>query len=182
MQQSRKVVELHASVSHKTAEQSEAQLQASRLTKTMLEYQRQTIWRDMVALERASHGPQGQVVEGDEAAAHKRRMRRNAVSAATVVLACLVFAGLLAADLFDSRQKNACFAMLVLLSILWCTEAIPLYVTSMLVPGLTVILHVLEDPEDGSSLPAPQAAHRVFSVRIVWPACSATCLQRDVSV
>ena len=51
------------------------------------------------------------------------------------------------------------------MSLLWCTEALPLFVTSMLVPLLTVLLRVLvdaSDPQHPHRLTPKQAAPRIF--------------------
>jgi len=42
--------------------------------------------------------------------------------------------------IFKEREKQNCLALLGFASMLWCTEALPLYVTSMLVPLLAVVL------------------------------------------
>jgi di/tricarboxylate transporter len=61
-------------------------------------------------------------------------------------------------------EKQNCLALLAFASILWCTEAIPLFVTSMLVPFLIVLLRVLDDvdQEPPARLTPKQAAPRVF--------------------
>lgn len=66
---------------------------------------------------------------------------------------------------FDSPEQNACAALLAFVSLLWCTEALPLFVTSMLVPLLTVLLRVLvdtSDPEHPHRMTPKQAAPRIF--------------------
>lgn len=50
----------------------------------------------------------------------------------------------------ESEEANRCFAVLVFATILWATEAIPLFVTSMAVPLLLVCLRVIRvGDEDG---------------------------------
>jgi di/tricarboxylate transporter len=69
-------------------------------------------------------------------------------------------------------EKQNCLALLAFASILWCTEAIPLFVTSMLVPFLIVLLRVLDDvdQEPPARLTPKQAAPRVFHTMFsqVW--------------
>ena len=70
---------------------------------------------------------------------------------------------------FEEVEKRNCLAMLAFVSLLWCTEALPLYVTSMLVPFLTVVLGVMVDtsadpphrltPKES----APKIFHTMFS-------------------
>eukprot|EP00884_Botryococcus_braunii_P009003 jgi/Botrbrau1/18103/Bobra.0687s0005.1 len=49
------------------------------------------------------------------------------------------------APTFPEPEQRACLALLVFVSCLWCTEALPLFATSMLVPLLVVVLGVLVD-------------------------------------
>ena len=48
-----------------------------------------------------------------------------------VVAALLALAGLLTAETFPEPERRNCLALLVFASLLWCTEAVPLFVTSM---------------------------------------------------
>lgn len=82
-----------------------------------------------------------------------------------VSFALLVFSVLLSGPrVFETPEKQNCLALLVFASILWCTEAIPLFVTSMLVPFLIVTLRVLDDvqQEPPARLTPKQAAPAVF--------------------
>jgi phosphate transporter len=138
-------------------EAAEAALQ--RLLRDTVQYDRGTVWRDMVALERSRNA--ATIARTGVAKAPQLR-RRGVILAATLV----VFAVLMNTELVPHRTQKNCLAMVALLSLLWCTEAIPLYVTSMLVPALTVILGVIPSQDNpDKSLPAPDAAKRVFSVR-----------------
>ncbi len=69
-----------------------------------------------------------------------------------------------AVPIFDEREKQNCLALLVFVSLLWCTEALPLFVTSMLVPLLTVVLRVLVDTSQDPPhrLTAQEAAPKIF--------------------
>ncbi|OUM55301.1 hypothetical protein BVG19_g4811 [[Candida] boidinii] len=64
-------------------------------------------------------------------------------------------------SLHDTQQKN-CMALVICCAILWATEAIPLFTTSMLVPFLVVILKVLK-ADDGSAMDTVSAATYIFS-------------------
>ncbi|KAF7731380.1 low-affinity phosphate transporter [Apophysomyces ossiformis] len=72
-----------------------------------------------------------------------------------------VFVVLLSVDLWGDPCENRCFALLIFTSILWATEAIPLYATSMLIPFLIVLLDILRYP-DGQRMDSPSAAKAVF--------------------
>lgn len=59
-------------------------------------------------------------------------------------------------------QKN-CFAILVYASLLWATETIPLFVTSLIVPMLIVILPVLHDPSSGKAMDPVASSQYILS-------------------
>lgn len=61
----------------------------------------------------------------------------------------------------DLLQKN-CLAIVVYASLLWATETIPLFVTSLLVPLLIVVLPVLKDT-DGHILNPSQSSQYILS-------------------
>lgn len=84
--------------------------------------------------------------------------------AVILAVALAVFTVLLTVPVFKEPEKQNCLALLAFASILWCTEAIPLFVTSMLVPFLIVVLRVLDDvgQEPPERLTPKQAAPRVF--------------------
>lgn len=84
--------------------------------------------------------------------------------AVVLAFAVAVFAVLLYIPTFKRPEKQNCLALLAFASILWCTEAIPLFVTSMLVPLLVVVLRVLDDvaQEPPERLTPKQAAPAVF--------------------
>ncbi|KAI5886234.1 Sodium/sulfate symporter [Schizophyllum commune H4-8] len=78
-------------------------------------------------------------------------------------VALLVFIVLLNTQTVDGDEANRCFAILVFATILWATEAIPLFVTSLLVPLLLVCLRVIRN-EEGERLEPPAATKYVFSI------------------
>lgn len=76
----------------------------------------------------------------------------------TLFILCLV-------PTFDTPEQRNCLALLICVSLLWCTEALPLFVTSMLVPFLAVCLRVMKapSPEGGSHrLSAHDASEAIF--------------------
>jgi di/tricarboxylate transporter len=100
--------------------------------------------------------------DGKEAVQESWRVRYR--QAILVSLSLGVFAALLYFPIFKEPEKQNCLALLAFASMLWCTEAIPLFVTSMLVPFLVVVLRVLDDTEQEPPvrLTAKQAAPKVF--------------------
>jgi phosphate transporter len=147
-----------------------AEAELKRTLRETIRYDRNTVWRDMVALERGHTAPR--VARPGAAKVGGAASRRR--SAVTIVVSLIVFVVLLNVDLVPGRAQQRCLAMVALLSLLWCTEAVPLYVTSMLVPALTVTLDILPSHDDPSTpMPAPDAAKRVFQVQSSGcvPAC-----------
>ena len=68
------------------------------------------------------------------------------------------------APTFAQPERRNCLALLAFASLLWCTEALPLFVTSMLVPLLVVVLRVLMDTSQHppKRLTPQEAAPRIF--------------------
>ena len=66
--------------------------------------------------------------------------------------------------IFTDPAKQNCLALLALVSILWCTEALPLYVTSMLMLFLAVLLRVMVDSSGKTPqrMSAPDAADAIL--------------------
>ena len=62
----------------------------------------------------------------------------------------------------DLLQKN-CFAILVYASLLWATETIPLFVTSLLVPLLVVFLPVLKNSSTGKVMTPAESSQYILS-------------------
>lgn len=62
----------------------------------------------------------------------------------------------------DTLQKN-CLAILIYASLLWATETIPLFVTSLLVPMLIVVFPVLKDANDSHILNATESSQYILS-------------------
>lgn len=62
----------------------------------------------------------------------------------------------------DILQKN-CLSILIYASLLWATETIPLFVTSLMVPMLIVVLPVLKDANDNHILTATESSQYILS-------------------
>ncbi|KAI8465297.1 MAG: low-affinity phosphate transporter [Monoraphidium minutum] len=129
-------------------------------------FERNTVWRDMVAMERRTGAVVMQDTHGMDEHIREPWLKRY-WQPLSLAAAVAVFALLLGAPLFEGEpEKQNCLALLVFASLLWCTEALPLFVTSMLVPFLIVTLRVLVDRsvDPPVRLPAQQAAPAVFHV------------------
>ncbi|KAG0321288.1 low-affinity phosphate transporter [Dissophora globulifera] len=136
-------------------------------------WERNTIWRDMIGMERKS---QAVAVRPSSA------MKQNPITIKTlcgsfdlpefrardvfvIVFCCVVFVCLLNIQLFEGPEQQNCFAILIFASLLWATEAMPLFVTSLLVPLLVVMLRVMRsDDEDHTRLDSHAAAKKIFSL------------------
>ncbi|KIY52064.1 SPX-domain-containing protein, partial [Fistulina hepatica ATCC 64428] len=144
---------------------------------------RDTVWRQMVGRARRGEsdngvGPLGAAVEivrpVDEdnvlfqigpLSIGPVGVTKNGMSA---LIAFVVFLLLLGSDIIGPSElggyeANRCFAVLIFATILWATEAIPLFVTSLAVPFLLVFLQVIRD-DDGASVGAVGATKYIFSV------------------
>ncbi|EMD68993.1 hypothetical protein COCSADRAFT_130258 [Bipolaris sorokiniana ND90Pr] len=82
-----------------------------------------------------------------------------------MLLTCIaIFVVLLVVPIMEKPEQQNCLAMVIFVSLLWATEAIPLFVTSLLVPFLAVTLNVVRsDVEPHRRLDSKQAASYVFS-------------------
>ncbi|RKP05700.1 SPX domain-containing protein [Thamnocephalis sphaerospora] len=130
-------------------------------------FARNTVWRDMIGMERKVAAVGMQQISPREPV---EPVRCCGVSVPRILLSrqvllgvpCLVvFFYLLRAHYFADAMQQSCFAMLVFVSLLWAFEVLPLFVTSLLVPFLVVLLGVMRD-DQGNQMPASGAARRIF--------------------
>jgi len=145
-------------------------------------WERNTVWRDMIGMERksqAAHAEKSKLGEvgysgSDEkyeiplGSGRRLLLPRSIFSASTIelVVITLISTILLFHSPFKDRQQKNCFSILVCASLLWATEAIPLFTTSLLVPFLLVVFSVLKDPDTGEVLPALEASK--FICATMW--------------
>ncbi|KAJ2483021.1 low-affinity phosphate transporter [Coemansia sp. RSA 2131] len=126
-------------------------------------WERNTVWRDMIASERMVNavGVQSPDLAGGRA---KPRMTNTQRQMLRLAACTIVFGVAWAVPLFPGVEQQRCWAMLVYVSLLWATEALPLHVTALLVPLLTVMLGVMRSPaKSHQSLGAGDASKAVFS-------------------
>ncbi|KAK4050233.1 low-affinity phosphate transporter [Microbotryomycetes sp. JL201] len=146
-------------------------------------WERNTVWREMIGLERRGWGgaASGSKTGGTDmpivVQTHKTEDTTELVTPVgrfTVpswltghviagVIAVLVFGVLLNVQWFDRVEEQNCLALLVFVTIFWALEIIPLFVTALLVPFLVVVLRVLRstDGED-RRLSAGEATKYIF--------------------
>lgn len=136
-------------------------------------WERDTVWRQMIGQERRGEGSRMDL----GGATLVKDPEKPLVNIPTPVgrfkitskliwgtIASVAFIVLLNMDIFQAEEAKNCFAILVFCTILWASEAIPLFVTSLSVPALLIALRVIRDEKDSLRLSTPDATKYVFSV------------------
>ncbi|KAJ1931651.1 low-affinity phosphate transporter, partial [Linderina macrospora] len=133
-------------------------------------WERNTVWRDMIANERMVNAVGVQSPELENAGditttpLKPRRMTNTNKQLLRIAFCTAVFGIVWAIPIFDGQEQQRCWAMLIYVSLLWATEALPLHVTALLVPFLTVMLGVMRSPaKSHHQLDAGEASKAVFS-------------------
>ena len=153
-------------------------------------WERNTVWREMIGIERKAqaanlgirrtmlgrdNNPRKARMQGDEEEIHSKELQTPIgtyscpawlISSTfwTLIAVIAVFFALLSLPILDRAEQRNCLAMVVFVSLLWATEAIPLFVTSLLIPFLVVLLNVVrEDEKPHRRLESKAAAQYVFS-------------------
>ncbi|KAL4806849.1 SPX-domain-containing protein [Aspergillus unguis] len=150
-------------------------------------WERNTVWREMIGIERKAQAanvglrrtllggdadPSDARRQGDEQAAPSKQVRTpfGVISAptwlwsptfATLVVVIGVFGVLLSVPIMEKPEQQNCLAMLVFVSLLWATEVIPLFVTSLLIPFLVVMLGIMKSDEKPYKRLGPKEATTV---------------------
>ncbi|KAH9838741.1 Sodium/sulfate symporter [Rhodofomes roseus] len=137
-------------------------------------WERDTVWRQMIGHARrggtedspATRGgtlvlePEKGLLDVNTKAGHLRFTIKHVC----LLVSVLVFIILLNVQTLDGVEASRCLAVLVFATIMWATEAIPLFVTSILVPLLLVTLRVIRSPDGEERLNTPDATKYIFSV------------------
>ncbi|KAF7375640.1 SPX domain-containing protein [Mycena sanguinolenta] len=139
-------------------------------------WERDTVWRQMIGRERRGDGDAvgmgASLVQAEEdpllggkpglvlnlGFARLRVTKRKIM----LLVSIAVFIWLLNTRTIDKPEANRCYAVLMFCTLLWATEAIPLFVTSLMVPLLLVCFSVIRDDEE-KPLSAPDATKHVPS-------------------
>lgn len=154
-------------------DKSEALQQLKLYQREHIAWERNTVWRQMIGRQRRGtiNGLGALVgatlVQQEESSLidvptplGTLKLTKKTVS---LTVAIVVFVALLMMDVVAGEEANKCFAVLVFSTILWATEAIPLFVTSICVPLLLVCLRIIRDDND-TALSTPDATKYIFSV------------------
>ena len=148
-------------------------------------WERNTVWRDMIGIERRAEAASlGRTLLGVEAnparsGDDERLPATKEISTPigrftcpvwlfsstmfTLIAIIGVFFAMLGVQFMEKPEQQNCLALLVFVSLLWATEAIPLFVTSLTIPFFCVVLNVIRDPDTGRRLDSPKAMQFVFS-------------------
>lgn len=135
-------------------------------------WERNTVWRDLIGLERraeaASLGhtllgldgdPQKARLQGDDELTIPAKEIKTPLGRITcptwllsttlmnLTIIVTLFFVLVFFPIMEKPEQQNCLALLVLVSLLWATEAIPLFVTSLIIPFLCVVLRVFRDKD-----------------------------------
>ncbi|KAI0010067.1 SPX-domain-containing protein [Xylariaceae sp. FL0662B] len=152
-------------------------------------WERNTVWRELIGLERRAEAASlGKRLLGTQNDGMKIRLQGDDAPVApmkqintplgrftcptwlfgstmfTLIGIIAVFLVLLYAPIMERPEQQNCLAMLVFVSLLWATEAIPLFVTSLLIPFLCVLLRVVRaDEPPNRRLNSKDATTYIFS-------------------
>lgn len=153
-------------------------------------WERNTVWREMIGIERKAqaanfgikqtllgggHDRSKTQLQGDEnilgevkevsTPIGRYRCPRWLFSPTFFALIAIiaVFLVLLTVPIMKKPEQQNCLAMLVLVSLLWATESIPLFVTSLLVPFLVVVLRIMRSDDGSHRLGSTEATKTVFA-------------------
>ncbi|KAL7787100.1 hypothetical protein V8C37DRAFT_405068 [Trichoderma ceciliae] len=154
-------------------------------------WERNTVWRDLIGIERRAEAARfGQTLLGQDSGVAPKRLQGDDEagpaetqiktpigrivlpswlsnsSVLTLVISVVAFLLLLFIPILENPEQQNCLALLVFVSLLWATETIPLFVTSLLIPFLAVVLRVVreEDPsKPPKRLTSKEATSAIFS-------------------
>ncbi|KIY66322.1 Sodium/sulfate symporter [Cylindrobasidium torrendii FP15055 ss-10] len=132
-------------------------------------WERDTVWRQMIGRER--RGEAGDASKAGATLVHEPEPAllilgrfRLTKRILWLLLSLAIFLTMLNVQIVSVDEANRCLAILVFCTVLWASEAIPLFVTSLLVPLLVVCLRVIRNSESQAGLSAPDATKYIFSV------------------
>ena len=154
-------------------------------------WDRNTVWRDMIGVERkaqaANFGVKRTLLGGDHGGSDRMRLQGDDQEAETkelvtplgryrcpkwlfsstflaLIAIVAIFVVLLTVPIMKKPEQQNCLAMLVFVSLLWATEVIPLFVTSLIIPFLVVVLQIMRaDDKPHHRLASKDATKAVFA-------------------
>ena len=159
-------------VTHGDASAAKRQLRLNQ--REHIAWERDTVWRQMIGQARRADGEAGGlralggslVIEEEKGLldvktpAGRMKLRTTHIS---LLVSIVVFIILLNVNAVEGVEANRCFAILVFATLLWATEAIPLFVTSILLPLLLVTFRVIRSEDGEERLSTTEATKYVYS-------------------
>lgn len=151
-------------------------------------WERNTVWRELIGMERraeaatlghqllARETDQRPLLLGDEEYVSPTKEITTPLgrlvcptwlvtsTTLSLLIILIIFFALLSLPILSQPEQQNCLAMLVFVSLLWATEALPLFVTSLIIPFLCVILRVFRSPgPEHARLGSKDATAAVFA-------------------
>lgn len=128
-------------------------------------WERNTVWRDMIGLERKTYAANSKTEtptrpKSDVLDEFNLSFKNPMLIKLTIIT--IITAILYSVNIFEDRQQEKCFALVICASLLWATETIPLFVTSLLIPLLIIIFEVLKN-DDGTPMASVQSSKYILS-------------------
>ncbi|EGV63278.1 low-affinity phosphate transporter [Yamadazyma tenuis] len=127
-------------------------------------WERNTVWRDMIGLERKNYATKTGTEKNskaDKTVIDTFNLSLKNPIVIRSILITVVTLILLNVSIFEDPQQEKCFALMVCASLLWATETIPLFVTSLLIPLLIIIFEVLKN-DDGTAMNAVDSSKYIL--------------------
>lgn len=159
-------VKLYALISNHGKDYDAARSELSIHLREHIVWERNTVWRDMIGMERKTYAANQANSSDREKNSKSVSMELNLSLSNPKILKLLIIIiiGIILLNFspFDDNEQRKCFMLVIVASLLWATETIPLFVTSLLIPILIVSLGVLK-AEDGSVLNAPDSSKYILS-------------------
>ncbi|KAI8049709.1 Sodium:sulfate symporter transmembrane region-domain-containing protein [Syncephalis plumigaleata] len=129
-----------------------------RLLRDKITFSRNTVWRDMIIKSQTLTKPTRRITVFGRSIPLPQISRKFIIAIPCIA----IFIVLLCLPIMNNKSERNCLALLVLASLFWAFEVLPLFATSMLVPFMAVVLGVMCD-EHYNPLSAPAATKVIFS-------------------
>lgn len=181
-----KLIEFFALINNLTFEESKTEMRS--YLRDYIVWERSTVWKDMLGLESSkfNNSKNQQFIKQDDLAQLEsenshlhlalrkmpiwktkyniyipeflftwRTVKLLFIITFTVILLCV--------ETFHDPVQHRCIALLECVALLWATEALPLFVTAIMIPFLETVMLVFKDSKTGATLSAANAASTAFS-------------------
>ena len=153
-------------------------------------WERNTIWRDMIGIERkaqaanlgirrpllgANNDSANAQLQGDEPDSKEIREIDTPVGRVkcprwlfsstffTLMAIVIVFVIFLNVPIMEKQEQQRCLALVVFVSLLWATEVIPLFVTALTVPFFVVCLNICRTEDTHRRMTSKESTKYIFA-------------------